>query len=428
MTSKKIIVIGGGPAGLMAAGQAARAGAEVTVFEKMKQPGRKLCITGKGRCNITNIAEKRDLFAHFGKSGKFLHQVFNQFANTELMEFFAGRRLELVKERGGRVFTASGKAQDVYQCLLKWLSDAGVKIKKSAPVTALLIKDNRVRGVISRHNEFRGDAVILAVGGASYPLTGSTGDGYRLAEAAGHKIIAIRPALVPLETRGNIAARLAGLSLRNIKIGLYIDNKKKKDAFGEMAFVKFGIAGPLILTLSGEIVDYLAAGRRVDIAIDLKPALDTKKLDARLRRDLEKRHKECVDSLLRGLLPREMVPVCLEMTGIPAERLAGEVTAKERRRLKIWLKDFRIQVTGRRPVSEAIVTAGGVDTREIEPRTMESRLIRGLFFAGEIMDIQADTGGYNLQAAFSTGWLAGTASRGGFETRPKHQSPPDGQV
>ena len=410
MKSKKIIVIGGGPAGLMAAGQAAQAGANVTIFEKMKRPGRKLCITGKGRCNITNIAEKRDLIGHFGKSGKFLYQVFNRFCNTELMAFFEELGLDIVKERGGRVFTASGKAQDVYEILLKWVTDAGVKIRKNSPVDGLVIKDNCLGGVVCQKKEFCSDAVILAVGGASYPLTGSTGDGYRLAKSVGHKIISIRPALVPLTTSGDVAAKLNGLTLRNIKVSLYVDNKKKKEAFGEMTFAKFGITGPIILTLSGEIVDHLDKGRKIELAVDLKPALDEKKLDARLLRDLEKRHNEQLDSLLRGLLPREMVSVCLDLIGIPPERLAGEVSAKERRRLKTWLNDFRIQVTGYRPISEAIVTAGGINTKEVDPRTMESKLIKGLFFGGEILDLQADTGGYNLQAAFSTGWLAGISA------------------
>ncbi len=395
---------------MMAAGKAAESGANVTIFEKMKLPGRKLCITGKGRCNITNIAEKRDFIGHFGKTGKFLYQAFNRFYNTELMEFFEERGLELVKERGGRVFPASGKAYDVYQSLLNWSINTGVKIKKNASVTKLLIKNNCIIGIISQGHKFIADAVIIATGGASYPLTGSTGDGYHLAKSAGHNIIDIRPALVPLIAQGDIVTKLNGLNLRNIKLSLYIDNKKKKEVFGEMDFIRFEVSGPIILTLSGAIVDFLNKGKKVTLAIDLKPALDEKKLDARLQRDLEKRCKERLDSLLRGLLPRELVPICLDLTNIPPERLAGEVKAKERRRLKNWLKDFRIDINGYRPIKNAIVTAGGVNTKEIEPRTMESRLIKGLFFAGEILDIQADTGGYNLQAAFSTGWLAGISA------------------
>lgn len=410
MHRKKIIVIGGGPAGLTAAAKAAESGGKVTILEKMKQPGRKLCITGKGRCNITNIAEKSEFIAHFGKTGKFLHQAFNHLFNGELITFFEGRGLELVKERGGRVFPASGKAHDVYKILFEWVNECGVMIQQSAPAEKLLIKDNVLHGVVCNGKKHPCEALILATGGASYPLTGSTGDGYGLAKKAGHTISRIRPALVPLETSGNIAARLAGLNLRNINVSLYVDGKKKNQAFGEMDFMPFGVSGPVILTLSGEIVDHLDAGRKIELSMDLKPALDAQKLDARLLRDFAARNKEEISSLLRGLLPRELMPVCLESTDISPERIAGDVSAKERRRLKTWLKDFRFEISGYRPIAEAIVTAGGVDIKEIEPRTMESRLVKNLYFAGEIIDIQADTGGYNLQAAFSTGWLAGMSA------------------
>ncbi|MBU0485990.1 MAG: NAD(P)/FAD-dependent oxidoreductase [Proteobacteria bacterium] len=404
---KTIIVIGGGPAGLMAAGRAAQTGAETLLFEKMKRPGRKLCITGKGRCNITNTDEIRDFIAHFGKTGKFLRQVFTQFFNTELISFLEGLGLELVRERGGRVFPASGKASDVLSVLVQWVEQCGVQIRSTMAVDQLLINDGRIIGVLANHEKYMCDAVVLATGGASYPLTGSTGDGYRLVEAVGHKIVSIRPALVPLVTEGDVAGKLAELNLRNIKVRMLVDGKKHKEAFGEMVFAKFGVTGPVILTLSGDAVDVMAKGHEVELSVDLKPALDEQKLEARLLRDFASRGNEQLDSLLRGLLPREMVPVCLALTGIPPERIAHSVTTKERRRLRIWLKDFRLKVTGHRPFAEAIVTAGGIDTREIDPRTMESRLIKGLFLAGELIDVQAETGGYNLQAAFSTGWLAG---------------------
>lgn len=413
MTERRVVVVGGGAAGLMAAGQAAEAGADTLLLEKMKRPGRKICITGKGRCNITNIAEISEFIGHFGKTGKFLRQPFARFFNQELMGFLENLGLELVRERGGRVFPASGKAPDVLAALLKWLKLCGVEIKQSAPVEELMVEDGRLTGVVVDGREIIADAVILATGGASYPVTGSTGDGYKLAADAGHRIIPIRPALVPLVTAGNIAGRMAELNLRNIKVRMLVNGKKFKDAFGELVFSKFGLTGPVILTLSGYAVDALQSGSKVTFAIDLKPALDEKKLEARLLRDFASRGKEDFASLLRGLLPREMVPVCLELTSIPAERKVHSISSKERRRLRTWLKDFRLEVVGFRPFAEAIVTAGGIDTKEIDPRTMESRLTKGLFLAGELLDIQGDTGGYNLQAAFSTGWLAGRSAAKG---------------
>ncbi len=410
MKAQRVIVVGGGPAGLMAAGQAAEAGAETLLLEKMNRTGLKLCITGKGRCNITNIAETSDFIAHFGKTGRFLRQAFARFFNTDLMEFLNGLGLELVTERGGRVFPASGKAPDVRNGLLQWNKRAGVRIINSAPVDKILINDGRVTGVISKGKKYLCDALVLATGGSSYPVTGSTGDGYRLCESAGHRVIPTRQALVPLETSGDDAQRMAGLNLRNVNLRMLINGRKKKEEFGELVFTEFGLTGPTILTLSGDAVDSLRNGNKVTISIDLKPALDEKKLDARLQRDIASRGKEEISSFLRGLIPREMVSVCLDLIGIPGERSVSNISAKERRLLRTWLKDFRLEVTGYRPFAEAIITAGGIDTREIDPRTMESRKTTGLFIVGELLDIQADTGGYNLQAAFSTGWLAGRSA------------------
>ncbi|OPX37109.1 MAG: FAD-dependent oxidoreductase [Desulfobacteraceae bacterium 4484_190.3] len=358
MAERRIIVVGGGAAGLMAAGRAAEAGINTLLLEKMDRPGRKLCTT----------------------------------------------------ERGGRVFPASGKASDVLSVLLQWLERCNVQINHSSPVEKLVINGGHITGAVSRGRAFPCDSVILATGGASYPGTGSTGDGYLLAVSAGHNIVPQRPALVPLETAGGVTGKMAGLNLRNTKVRMFVNGRKHKEAFGEVVFTEFGVTGPVILTLSGEAVDAIRAGHKITISIDLKPALDDKKLDARLLRDFTTRGKEQVNSLLRGLLPREMVPVCLELIGIPPERSVSSISAKERRRLRMWLKDFRLEVTGYRPFTEAIITAGGVDTREIDPRTMESRKTKGLFIVGELLDIHADTGGYNLQAAFSTGWLAGSSA------------------
>ena len=410
MNRQKVIVIGGGPAGLMAAGQAAEAGADTLLLEKMQRTGLKLCITGKGRCNITNVAEVSDFISHFGKTGLFLRQAFARFFNTELMALFNALGVELMTERGGRVFPVSGKAPEVHRALLQWNKKSGVRIIHTAPVDKIVAHHQRIAGVVSQGREFACDAVILAAGGASYPATGSTGDGYRLSESAGHTVIPVRQALVPLVTSGDDAKQMAGLNLRNVNTRMLINGRKKREHFGEIVFTDFGITGPSILTLSGDAVDSLNGGHRVFFSIDLKPALDEKKLDARLLRDIASQGAKPISSLLRGLIPREMVPVCLNGIDIPAERTACHISAKERRRLRAWLKDFRIEVVGCRPFAEAIITAGGVDTREIDPRTMESRKTKGLFFAGELIDIQADTGGYNLQAAFSTGWLAGRSA------------------
>jgi hypothetical protein len=407
MTYPDIIVIGGGAAGMMAAGQAAQAGGRTLLLEKMPLPGRKLGITGKGRCNLTNVAEIREFIEHFGPSGRFLRQAFARFFNQELLAFFENLGLPLVTERGGRVFPASGQAGDVLKVLRKWLECSGVEIETSARVEELVVVDGRISAVVCHGRQIPCRAAVLATGGASYPATGSTGDGYTFAAAVGHSIIDTRPALVPLETAGPAAGSMAGLNLRNIRARLLIDGKKAAEDFGELVFTEFGVTGPVILTLSGLAVDALRNGRKVTLALDLKPALDEEKLDRRLLRDLEVRGKEPFGSLLRGLLPAQMVPVCLDLVELPAARLAATLTAKERRRLRQWIKDFRIEVTGFRPFAEAIVTAGGVDTREVDPQTMESRRVKGLYLAGELLDLQADTGGYNLQAAFSTGWLAG---------------------
>lgn len=410
MNKRRIIVIGGGAAGMMAAGQAALTGAQVLLLEKMNRPGRKLAITGKGRCNLTNIAEMKEFIDHFGPNGRFLRQAFSAFFAPELMAFLQQQGLELVNERGGRVFPASGKAPEVVKAFQQWLLRCGVRIKTTTPVELLLTTNGRISGVLANNETLPGDALILATGGASYAATGSSGDGYRLAASVGHTIVPIRPALVPLEIADELTTPMDGLDLRNVNVRLLENGKRRRQEFGEMSFTKFGVTGPVILTLSGEVVDGLRSGNNMALSIDLKPALDEQKLEARLLRDLEGRNKEKMGSVLRGLLPREMIPVCLKLNDIPEDRLAGQVTAKERKRLKTWLKDFRLPISGHRPFSEAIITAGGVDLKEVDPRTMESRKARGLYLAGEVLDIQGDTGGYNLQAAFSTGWLAGRAA------------------
>ncbi|NOY22244.1 MAG: NAD(P)/FAD-dependent oxidoreductase [Acidobacteria bacterium] len=394
----------------MAAGRAAECGAVVVILEKMKQVARKLCISGKGRCNITNMADMTAFIDHFPGTGRFLRSAFSTLFNDDLVSFFENNGLKVVTERGGRVFPASGKAPDVKASLMRWLQSLNVSVQTDVTVSSLLTEDGRVTGVIAGGRSIMADAVILATGGKSYPATGSTGDGYRLAKAVGHRIVPVRPALVPLETAGRFTGRMNDLNLRNIQVDLSVDGRRTARQFGELVFASFGVTGPTILTLSAQVVDALDAGRNVTLSLDLKPALDEKKLDARLIRDFSKRPVEPMHSVLRGLLPAPLVPVCLGMTGIRRERKPTEMKVEERRRLGNWLKNFPLEVTGYRPFSEAIVTAGGIDTSEVDPRTMESRKVAGLYLAGEVLDVQGDTGGYNLQAAFSTGWMAGACA------------------
>ena len=412
-----VIVIGAGASGLLAAGRAAELGAQTLLLEKMDRPGRKLAITGKGRCNLTNVAPLPEFIAHFGPKGRFLRQAFSRFFTPDLVAFLEGLGVRTMTERGGRVFPAGEDAREIVDSLVQWVRGQGVVLQTLSPVGRLIVEGGRVTGVqvskTARHNAgrvFRAPAVVLATGGASYPGTGSAGDGYRLADAAGHSIVPIRPALVPLETAGDTAARLQGLSLRNVTVRLWLDDQQRAEAFGEMLFTHFGLSGPIILSLSRQAVDALRGGVRVIAAIDLKPALDEPKLDSRLLRDIDSHGRRHVRTLLKGLLPAKLVPIAADLTGIPLDRACHQISAAERGRLRAWLKDFRLQVTGYRPFSEAIITAGGVDLREVDPYTMSSRLVGGLFFAGEVLDVDADTGGYNLQAAFSTGWVAGRAA------------------
>ena len=426
MSKPRVIVIGGGPAGLIAAGQAAKLGAETMLLEKMDLPGRKLRITGKGRCNLTNIAPLSQFIEHFRPNGRFLRQAFSQFLTSELLAFFEELGVPTVTERGGRVFPASGRAQDVVDALVQWIGECGVKLRNRSAVERLNVEGKKVTGVkmykaVSRMRKastikpscgqiYHADAVIISTGGASYPETGSTGDGYQLAELAGHSIVRIRPALVPLETLGDVAQRLQGLSLRNVKVQVRVDGKKRGQGFGEMVFTHFGVSGPVILSLSRQVVDALGLGQKVELSIDLKPALDHGKLDARLLRELDAHGKQHFRTFLKELLPRKLIPVCMDLVDILPGKVGHQITTRERKRLRMWLKDFRLQVNAHRPFKEAVVTAGGVNTREVEPRTMASRIVEHLYFAGEVLDVDADTGGYNLQAAFSTGWIAGRSA------------------
>ena len=397
----------------MAAGQAATAGTEIVLLEKMNRPGRKLGLTGKGRCNLTNTAELPDFIERFGANGQFLRQAFARFFSHDLIAFLGELGVDTEVERGGRVFPTCDDAQVVVRALIRWVESRGVRLLPNSPVQRLLTDGTKIVGVgLDSGIEHHGEAVIIAAGGASYPATGSTGDGYRLAEAAGHTVVPIRPALVPLATAGDVARRLQGLSLRNIAVRVLVNGKKKGEAFGEMLFTHFGVSGPIILTLSRSVVDALAHKSSVVLSLDLKPALDAARLDARLLRDLDAHGKRTYRNFLKGLLPQKLIDVCIDASGIDGDTQSHQITSAQRKKLCNWLKDFRLEVTGHRSFAEAIITAGGVDIREVDPRTMESRLIRGLYFAGEVLDIDAETGGYNLQAAFSTGWLAGRSAAG----------------
>ncbi len=405
---RKIIVVGAGASGLMAAGRAAALGTEVLQLEKMKYPGLKLRITGKGKCNLTNVADLEDFISRFGRNGRFLRSAFSSFFVSELMEFFEDIEIPLEIQRGGRVFPSGLAAPAVVDALVKWVRGNGVKLRKSVAVRSISIEDGRAVGAVSVQGEvFEADAVILCMGGSSYPATGSDGDGVRIAESAGHTISEIKPALVPLETDSKTAFSSAGLQLQNVNVSMYVNGRKKGEAFGELLFMEYGVSGPTVLKLSGEAVSSLNAGKHVELSIDLKPGLDQVKLEARLLRDINKRGTEPMSSILRGLLPRELVPVCLELTGLNPNVTGNQLKSAARKKLRAWLKDFRMDVRRPRPLKEAIVTAGGVRLKEINPETMESRIVKNLYITGEMLDLNADTGGYNLQAAFSTGWLAG---------------------
>ena len=415
-SSWDVLVIGGGPAGLMAAGQAAQAGLQVALLEKMDRPGRKLRITGKGRCNLTNALPLEQFITHFGPNGRFLRAAFHQFFVHDLLAFFSALGIPTVTERGGRIFPVTNEASDITEELIAWTLRSGVKIINQCRAEMLVVHNQTIVGVRARVSgkealqDFPCQAVVLSTGGASYPGTGSSGDGYRLARTVGHTIIPVRPALVPLETAGDVAAHLQGLSLKNVRVTVWSDGRKFADQFGEMLFTHFGISGPIILTLSKFIVDALAEGHKIELRVDLKPALDDLKLDQRLRRDFETHSKMQLKKILRGIMPQAMIPICLRETELNEEKPGNQITSQERLKLRLWLKNFKLGVAGHRPIVEAIITAGGVALNEIDRNSLESRLVKGLFFAGEVMDLDADTGGFNLQAAFSTGWLAGRSA------------------
>ena len=406
-----VIVIGAGPAGLLAAGSASEDGARVLVLEKMKQEGRKLLITGKGRCNITNNADADEFIRHVYPNGRFLRNAFGHFFSREILELLHLYGVETTCERGGRYFPSSNKSADVLGALLSWVKDRNVQIRCGHRVERLLEEGGNIQGLIANGEEFKAKKVILATGGKSYPATGSNGEGYELARAMGHKIVPVRPALVPLETDGNVARQLQGLTLKNVRATVWVDDKKRGEDFGEMIFTHFGLSGPIILTLSRIVVDALHQKSKVEISLDLKPALDEQKLDMRLLRDLDESGRKMISKLFRKWLPSSMIQVFIDLLGIDPGKEGHQLSSKERKSIRNLMKNFRFKIIDHRSFKEAIITAGGIPTSEIFPKTMESKLVQGLFFAGEIIDLDAETGGYNLQIAYSTGSLAGSSTR-----------------
>jgi len=397
----KVIVIGAGAAGLLAAGTAAKNGCDVTLIERNDKIGRKLLITGKGRCNMTNSAEIEDMIRMYPTNAKFLYSALYTFTNTDLIALIEANGTKTKVERGGRVFPVSDKAADVVRALEIYIR--GVRLVHSR-VSALIIEDGEVKGVRTRKGDMYADRVIVATGGCSYPATGSTGDGYKFARQAGHTVTEIRPSLVPLETEEGFVRDVMGLSLRNIGIAAYDEKGKKQyEDFGEMLFTHFGISGPTVLSMSA----HLKHNKKYTVAIDLKPALDEGKLKARIIRDFEKAPKKHLINSLDELLPKALIPVIVRNSGIEPHKAVCEITREERAALIDAIKHLRLTIKGTRPVEEAIVTSGGVKVSEIDPSTMESKKVHGLYFAGEVIDVDGYTGGFNLQAAFSTGYLAG---------------------
>ena len=405
--SKKVIVVGAGAAGLMAAGTAAERGFDVLLIERNDKVARKVMITGKGRCNVTNNCNLiNDLIANVPTNGRFLYGAFSKFMPSDTIDFFEDMGVPLKVERGNRVFPASDNATDIVDALNAYSQDAGVKRIKGR-VTELITDDGRVRGVKTDDGkEYAADKVIVATGGKSYPLTGSSGDGYELAKQAGHTIVDLKPSLVPLNCHEGFCMDLQGLSLRNVEITVMdMDSYKEvyKD-FGEMLFTHFGVSGPLILSASAHMKNMRE--RKYEIHIDLKPALSYEQLDKRIQRDfLENANKNFINAL-DALLPKKIVPIIVRLTGIKPSTKVNQVTKEMRAKLVNILKDLKVTVLSFRPIEEAIVTSGGVSTKELDPKSMESKLVSGLYFAGEVIDVDAYTGGFNLQIAFSTGMCA----------------------
>lgn len=405
---KRVVVIGGGAAGLMAAVIAGREGGKVTLLEKMNYVGKKMGITGKGRCNITNACDMSEFIKNTPGNGKFLYGAYERFTNEDLLQLLHDAGLETKVERGGRVFPASDSALDVRNTFMKLMKHYGVDVHLEEPVKKLLIDDGVVTGVVTDKEIYHADAVVIATGGKSYPATGSTGDGYILAAQVGHKITDIRPSLVPIVTEESWVKDLMGLSLRNVELSVVAKNKVQAKMFGEMMFTHFGITGPIVLSLShtvGKLMRKKNIGT-IGLDINLKPALSPETLDKRLQKDFDLYSKKQLINGMKDLLPSRLIPLIIELAGIDPQKPINQISKEERQQIGYMLQHMPLTVKGLRPVEEAIVTAGGISLKEFNPKTMESKLVKGLYGAGEVLDIDAFTGGYNLQAAFSTGYVA----------------------
>ena len=403
----EVIVIGGGPAGMFAALFAARNGHKVTLIEKNEKLGKKLYITGKGRCNITNAGDMEDLFDHVVSNPKFLYSAFYSFDNQMVISFFEEHGLSTKVERGNRVFPVSEHSSDVIAALQRALLSQKVEILLYTKVERLLVEEECIKGVVlSNKKELYADAVIVATGGLSYPTTGSTGDGYRFAEESGHRIKNTTPSLVPFEVKENWCRDLQGLSLKNIRIAIKKEKKTVYDDFGEMLFTHFGVSGPVILSASAAIrPEEIEKG--LSLFIDLKPALDEDTLDKRVLKDFEEAKNKQFKNAVSHLFPTKLIPVMIELSGIDPDKKVNEISKEERKAFVHLIKNLELTITGTRGFKEAIITKGGVSVKDVNPSTMESKLIRGLYFCGEVLDLDAYTGGYNLQIAWSTGYLAG---------------------
>lgn len=402
-----VIVIGGGPAGMMAAISAAECGARVSLLEKNEKLGKKLFITGKGRCNLTNAADIEEFFRAVISNPKFLYSAFYSFTNEQTIAFFESLGLKTKVERGGRVFPQSDHSSDVISALSRELSRRKADVLLHTEVKELIIEEGRAAGVLlSSGKKLYADAVIVASGGISYPSTGSTGDGYRFAESCGHRVTELSPALVPMEVKEWYAKELMGLSLRNIQIRITEGKKKLYEEFGEMLFTHYGVTGPVILSASSVVGNRLKQ-KQLTLHIDLKPALSEEQLDKRVLREFEANHNRQFKNAVDSLFPAKLKPVMVELSEIPEDKKVHEITKEERLRFVRLIKDFTMTLTNLRGYNEAIITKGGVSVKEVDPGTMESKKVSGLYFAGEVLDLDAVTGGYNLQIAWSTGYLAG---------------------
>lgn len=408
MADQKVLVIGGGAAGLLAAGRAAELGANVVLLEKNKMVGRKLLITGKGRCNVTNAGDINKFIENFSGNGRFLFSAFSKFFNQELEDLLKAQGVALKVERGGRIFPVSDKAADIVKALQNYAVKNGALIQLNKNITGLVVEEGQLIGVKTADDFLPAQRVIVATGGKSYPGTGSTGDGYLWAKEVGHSVVPPRPALVPLNTRESWVKDIQGLALKNVEVSLYKGEKLLGQEFGEMLFTHFGVSGPIILTLSRYVVS--STGLELTLYINLKPALSQEKLDLRLQRDFQKYQRKQLKNALDDLLPKNLIPIVIEQSGVSPEKFVHQITKQERMDLLKTLQALKLTVSGPRSLAEAIVTAGGVSLKEVDPRTMESKLLPGLYFAGEVLDIDGFTGGYNLQAAFSTGYVAGESA------------------